>query len=317
MSPGKVLVTGGAGFIGSHVCEAYLSDGWDVTALDNLSTGHAANLPSGVTLIEMDVRAPGLRDVFRDRGFDVINHHAAQIDVCRSVEQPRYDASINIDGLLNLLECSIEFEVQRFVFISSGGVIYGETMDLPIPRSAKKRPLSPYGVSKLTSEYYLQAFRNLEGLEYAALRYANVYGPRQDPNGEAGVVAIFSRRIRDGEELIVFGDGEQTRDYVFVQDVAAANVLATHVELPEPTELDDVAFNVGTGVESSVNLIARSLIEISGHEVVVKHEEARPGELLRNALDCAETRALGWEPTYSMKAGLTETYEFIAGQKSC
>jgi len=316
MSPGKVLVTGGAGFIGSHVCEAYLSDGWDVTALDNLSTGRATNVPSGVTLIEMDVRAPELHDVFCDGGFDVVNHHAAQIDVCKSVEQPRYDASINIDGLLNLVECSLAFEVRRFVLISSGGVVYGETMDLPIPRSAKKQPLSPYGISKLTSEYYLHAFRKLKGLEYAALRYANVYGPRQDPNGEAGVVAIFSQRIRDGEELIVFGDGEQTRDYVFVRDVALANVLATHVDLPEPTGIDDVAFNVGTGVESSVNVLASTLIEISGQEVLVKREKARPGELLRNALDCKETHALGWVPTHTMESGLTETYEFIAGKTS-
>lgn len=313
MSPGKVLVTGGAGFIGSHVCEAYLTDGWEVTALDNLSSGRTENVHDDVRLIEMDVRDPGVRDVFRDEGFDVVNHHAAQIDVRTSVERPRYDASINIDGLLNLLECSLEFGLERFVFISSGGVVYGEPTDLPVPRSAPKQPLSPYGVSKLTSEYYLQTFRRLKGFEYAALRYSNVYGPRQDPHGEAGVVAIFSQRIRDGQPLVVFGDGEQTRDYVFVKDVASANLRATHADLPDPEGLDDVAFNVGTGLETSVNELAQTLIEISGHDIDVLHEPARTGEVLRNALDCTETLALGWAPEHSLESGLAQTYEFIAG----
>jgi len=313
MGPGKVLVTGGAGFIGSHVCEAYLANGWEVTALDNLSSGRIENLPTEVQLIEMDVRADEVRDVFGEGNFDVVNHHAAQIDVRTSVARPRYDASINIDGLLNLIECSLEFGLGRFVFISSGGVVYGEPAHLPVPRSATKQPLSPYGVSKLTSEYYLQAFRKLRGLEYVALRYSNVYGPRQDPHGEAGVVAIFSQRIRDGERLLVFGDGEQTRDYVFVKDVASANMVATHADLPEPSGLDDVAYNVATGRETSVNQLARTLIEISGHDIEIAHEAARPGELLRNALDCAETRALGWQPAYPLEAGLTATYQHIAG----
>lgn len=314
MSPGKVLVTGGAGFIGSHVCEAYLADGWDVTALDNLSSGKLENLHPDVRFVEMDIRDPGVTDLFRTSGFDVVNHHAAQIDVRTSVAKPRYDASINIDGLLNLLESALECGLQRFVFISSGGVVYGEPTDLPVPRSAPKQPLSPYGVSKLTSEFYLQAFRKLSGLEYAALRYSNVYGPRQDPHGEAGVVAIFSQRIRDGEELVIFGDGEQTRDYVFVKDVAAANLLATKADLPDPDGLDDVAFNVGTGIETSVNELANTLIKIGGRDIPVRHVEARTGELLRNALDCSETQALGWQPADSLESGLRETYEFIAGE---
>ncbi len=313
MSPGRVLVTGGAGFIGSHVCEAYLSEGWNVTALDDLSTGRRSNVPEGVELVELDVRAPEVTDLFRTRRFDVVNHHAAQIDVRTSVARPRYDASINIDGVLNLLEAAVDIGVRRFVFISSGGVVYGEPDELPVPRGAPKYPLSPYGVSKLAAEYYLSAFRKLHELEYVALRYSNVYGPRQDPHGEAGVVAIFSQRIRDGRPLTVFGTGEQTRDYVFVRDVAAANVLVTGAELPTPGALDDVAFNVGTGSETSVNELASTLIRISGRDVPIEYAAARPGELERNSLECAETRALGWAPRHALEDGLRATFESIAG----
>ncbi len=311
MSPGRVLVTGGAGFIGSHVCEAYLAEGWEVTALDDLSSGRAENVPSDARLVELDVRSPEVKKLFETGAFDVVNHHAAQIDVRTSVARPRHDASINLDGLLNLLECAREFGLERFVFISSGGVVYGEPDELPVPRNAPKAPLSPYGVSKLASEYYLYVFRKLHGLEYVSLRYSNVYGPRQDPHGEAGVVAIFSQRIRDGEGLTVFGDGEQTRDYVFVKDVATANLLATAASLPEPGGLDDVAFNVGTGLETSVNELARALIEIGGRDVPVEHAASRPGELLRNALDYSETRSLGWEPRHALVDGLRETFESI------
>lgn len=313
MSPGRVLVTGGAGFIGSHVCEAYRSEGWEVTALDDLSTGRPENVPEGVELVELDIRSPEVPALFEARRFDVVNHHAAQIDVRMSVARPRYDASINLDGLLNLLEAAVRTDARRFVFISSGGVVYGEPTDLPVPRGAPKRPLSPYGVSKLASEYYLNAFRSLHGLEYVALRYSNVYGPRQDPHGEAGVVAIFSQRIRDREPLTVFGDGEQTRDYVFVKDVAAANILMTHAELPSAGMLDDVAFNIGTGSETSVNELARILIGISGRDIPIDHAPARPGELRRNALDCTESRALGWTPAYGLEEGLRTTFESITG----
>ncbi len=313
MNRGRVLVTGGAGFIGSHVCDAYLADGWEVTALDDLSSGKRDNLSPEVELIEMDIRSPEVGKLIRDGGFDVLNHHAAQIDVRVSVADPRLDASINVDGLLNLLQAAIQHGVGRVVFISSGGVVYGEPSDLPVPRHAPKRPLSPYGVTKLTSEHYLYAFRKLHGLEYVALRYSNVFGPRQDPHGEAGVVAIFSQRIRDGEPLLIFGDGEQTRDYVFVGDVAAANLLATKIDLPDPEGLDDVAFNVGTGVETSVNELARTILTEAGSEAPIEYAPARPGELLRSALDCAELRALGWAPRRSLADGLRETYESIAG----
>ncbi|MDX1396311.1 MAG: NAD-dependent epimerase/dehydratase family protein [Gemmatimonadota bacterium] len=314
MSPGRVLVTGGAGFIGSHVCDHYLADGWDVTALDDLSSGRRENVPVGAELVELDVRDPSVRDVFAERRFDVVNHHAAQIDVRTSVSNPWLDASINLGGLLNLLGNSVAFGVSRFVFISSGGVVYGEPDVLPTPRTAPKQPLSPYGVSKLGSEFYLRAFRELHGLEYVALRYSNVYGPRQDPHGEAGVVAIFSQRLRAGDPLTVFGDGEQTRDYVFVRDVAEANILATRVDLPAGGDLDTVAFNIGVGTETSVNELAAILMDISGSRVDVEHAAARPGELLRSCLDTSDTAAaLGWAPRHSLVDGLRETYEAIAG----
>ena len=312
MSPGKVLVTGGAGFIGSHVCEAYLVEGWDVTALDNLTAGRAANLPPDVRLIEMDVRDEGVRRVFRDGRFDVVNHHAAQVSVRDSVARPRHDASVNIDGLLNLLECAFEFGLARFVFVSSGGALYGEAAPMPVSRTARKRPVSPYGVGKLASEHYLWAFRQLRDLEYVSLRYANVYGPRQDPRGEAGVVSIFARRLLAGERLLVFGDGEQTRDFVFVRDVAAANVLATSADVDRARELDDVAFHVGTGTPTTINALAAAMIEIAGRDAAVDHEPAQPGDPRHSHLDCAETRALGWAPAYSFDAGLRETWAFMA-----
>jgi UDP-glucose 4-epimerase len=312
MSAKHVLVTGGGGFIGSHVCEAYLRRGWEVTALDDLSSGRRQNVPAEANFVELDVRSPQLPELFREHRFDLVNHHAAQIDVRLSVERPRHDASINIDGLLNVLECCVEYDTERIVFISSGGVVYGEAETLPASRTSPKLPESPYGVSKLASEYYLFAFRRLHGLPYVALRYSNVYGPRQDPHGEAGVVAIFSNRLLGGHALTVFGDGEQTRDYVYVQDVAAANLLASETDLPDPKGLDEVAFNVGTGRETTVNELARTLIEISGTQAEIEYAPERPGELRRSSLEVSELRELGWSPEHSLREGLQHTYEWIA-----
>ncbi len=309
---GRVLVTGGAGFVGSHVCDAHLAAGWEVTAVDDLSSGRRENVPEGAELVELDIRSPALRVLMRERGFRLVNHHAAQIDVRRSVAEPRHDASINVDGLLNLLEGARETGVERFVYVSSGGVVYGDSDELPIRRTARKLPVSPYGVSKLAGEHYLFSYHAVHGLEYAALRYSNVYGPRQDPHGEAGVVAIFARRLLGGDPVLIFGDGEQTRDYVYVEDVAAANVLVSRVELPVPAGLDDVAFNVGTGIETSVNELARTMIEISGTESEAEYRPARPGELRRNALDASELEGLGWRPRYSLAEGLERTYRHIA-----
>jgi len=304
---GSVLVTGGAGFIGSHVCEAYRDEGWEVTALDDLSSGRRENVPEGVELMEMDVRSDRLAELFADRDFEVVNHHAAQIDVRVSVDDPRHDASVN------LLERCREEEERRVVFVSSGGVVYGEPTDLPVSETAPKAPLSPYGVSKLAGELYLHYYRREHGLESVTLRYSNVYGPRQDPHGEAGVVAIFSGRVSRGEPLAVFGDGRQTRDYVYVGDVARANLLATRMELPEPESIDDVAFNVGTGRRTSVLELAERTMEVAGRRVEVEHRPARPGELRHNALAVERLRAAGWRPEHDLASGLERTYRAVVG----
>jgi UDP-glucose 4-epimerase len=308
----KILVTGGAGFIGSHVADAYIRAGDTVWIVDDLSTGKLANVPDGAHFVHMGIRDPALGDIFRAAGgFDVISHHAAQIDVRVSVTDPRRDAAINVDGFLNVAECALRYGCGRLVFVSSGGVVYGEPDLRPTPETTPKRPLSPYGVSKLTAELYLHYYANVRGLDYAAVRYSNVYGPRQDPHGEAGVVAIFSTRIGAGTPLTIFGDGDQTRDYVFVGDIVAANLLVGTTPLPPPDTLDARAFNVGTGEETSVNELARTLMEAAGTQVPVVHAAARPGELQHSCLDASRLRALGWAPAVTLHRGLEATYRYI------
>ena len=312
MAHGKVLVTGGAGFIGSHVAEQYLEGGWDVTIVDNLSSGKRHNVPDGATFVEADIGAPETRAVLAGGGFTILNHHAAQLDVRVSVANPAYDAQVNLLGLLNLLEGAREGGVRRVVFASSGGVVYGESDDLPHRETARKLPVSQYGVSKLASEFYLAAYAQMYGLETVALRYANVYGPRQDTHGEAGVVAIFGSRIKRGEPLKVFGDGRQTRDYVFVEDVARANVAATTCALAPVYEIDDRAFNVGTSVETSVLDLARAMVSVSGREVPTTHAPARTGELARSAVAVGRAaERLGWHPQHDLAAGLAKTWDWI------
>jgi UDP-glucose 4-epimerase len=307
----RVLVTGGAGFIGSHVADAYLRRGDEVVVLDNLVHGRRENVPEGAEFVELDIRDPGAADLIREHRFDIVNHHAAQMDVRVSVSDPRFDASVNVDGLLNLLEASRAAGVGRFVYVSSGGVVYGEPEQRPTPETAPKLPESPYGVTKLAGEQYLYYYHRVHGLEYAALRYSNVYGPRQDPHGEAGVVAIFSTRLIKGEPLTVFGDGVQTRDYVFVGDVVAANLLLSEVALPRARSLDDRGFNVGTGIETSVNELADVLMQASGKRVKVHDAAARLGELRHSSLDNARLRGLGWAPRTPILDGLGETYRWI------
>lgn len=309
-----ILVTGGAGFIGSHVAGAFAREGHEVVVLDNLSTGKRSNVPAGIELVEMDIRDPGAADLIRERKFEIISHHAAQMDVRVSVEDPRLDASINIDGLLNLLEAARAAGTRRFLYVSSGGVVYGEPRVRPTPETEPKLPESPYGVSKLAGEQYLYYYHRVHGLDYVALRYSNVYGPRQDPHGEAGVVAIFSTRLIHGEPLTVFGDGEQTRDYVYVGDVVRANLLVAGAELPPARQLDDRAFNVGTGDETSVNRLARALMLASGRSGEVRMAPARPGELRHSSLDTAKLRRLGWKPETTLEDGLGETFRWIERQ---
>jgi UDP-glucose 4-epimerase len=307
----RILVTGGAGFIGSHVAEAYLSRGDQVWIVDDLSSGRRENLPEGATFLEMSVEDPELPRLMEEVGFHLVNHHAAQIDVRRSITDPRHDAQVNLLGLLSVMEGARAAGVERVVFVSSGGVIYGEPELRPTPETAPKGPLSPYGVSKLAGEYYLGYYRAVHGIETVALRYSNVYGPRQDPHGEAGVVAIFFQRLLRGEELTIFGDGEQTRDYVYVGDVVRANLFASEMRFPADAGMDQRAFNVGTGVETSVNRLADITETVSGLRTGRVFRAARKGELAWSVLDVSALKALGWSPRTPLVDGLRETFRWI------
>ncbi len=312
----RVLVTGGAGFVGSHVADAHIARGDRVWIMDDLSSGRPANVPSRADFVEMDIADPRARKLICDVGFDLINHHAAQIDVRASVADPIADARVNIVGLINILEAARDAGTRRVVFVSSGGVVYGEPEVYPTPESAPKRPVSPYGVSKLAGEHYLDSFREVHGLDYAVLRYGNVYGPKQDPHGEAGVVAIFCNRLIDGEPLDIYGDGEQTRDYVYAEDVATANLIAADMPLEDDAGIDARAFNVGTGEATSVNTLATLLEEIAGARPGRMHRDARPGELRRSVLSTARIRAMGWSPAHTLREGLARTFRHIASERA-
>ena len=310
----KVLVTGGAGFIGSHVAEGYLARGDRVWIVDDLSRGRREHLPHGAEFHEMDIADPRIRTLFRQVGFDLVNHHAAKIDVRRSVDDPLHDARVNTLGLLNLAEASIETGVERFVYASSGGVLYGESAEIPTGEGAPKSPLSPYGISKLSGEFYLHYYGKVHGMRHLSLRYSNVYGPRQDPRGEAGVVAIFLDRLREGAPLTIFGDGEQTRDYIYVRDIVSANLILS--DMPAAPEvggtIDDVAFNVGSGSATTVNRLADLLEGAAGARPGREYRGPRAGELRHSTLDADKLRAWGWQPRHSLKDGLRETLRSLS-----
>ena len=309
---GRVLVTGGAGFIGSHIAEAYLAAGWEVVVLDDLSRGHQRNVPSGARFVKADIRSPEARKLLADGGFTVLNHHAAQIDVRVSVDEPALDAGINVVGLVNLLDGAGAGGVKRVVFASSGGVVYGDPDVVPTPETAPKAPISPYGVSKLAGEYYMRALAALRGFEAVAMRYANVFGPRQDPKSEAGVVSIFVSRLLEKRPLTVFGDGKQTRDYVFVRDVARANVLASTAAVPAGSSIDDTAFNVATGEQTSVLELAEMVGKVMGQKPVIELAPARAGELFRSSLDIGKARkVLGWKPEFGFDDGLPQLVDWF------
>jgi UDP-glucose 4-epimerase len=312
---GRVLVSGGAGFIGSHIAEAYLRGGWDVTVLDDLSRGHEKNVPKGARFVKADIRSQEAKRVVAEGKFDVLNHHAAQIDVRVSVDEPAFDAAINIVGLVNLLEGAGEGGVKRVVFASSGGTVYGDPEVVPTPETAPNCPISPYGASKLAGEHYIRMLGALRGFDAVAMRYANVFGPRQDPKSEAGVVSIFVSRLLQHRPLTIFGDGRQTRDYVYVGDVARANVLASTAALPPVTAHESRAFNIATSTQTSVLELAAIVGRVMGVEPALEFGEARPGELLRSALDVGKAkRVLGWQPEVSFDAGLPRLIEWFKAE---
>ena len=313
----RILVTGGAGFIGSNVADVFVAAGHRVTVLDNLSSGKRAQVPAAAEFVEADVGSPEAATVVREGRFDAICHLAAQIDVRKSVTDPQFDARVNILGALNVLEAvRAAGATTRFVFASTGGAIYGDFVTPPNVEDFPKDPESPYGIAKLAAELYLAYYARVHGVPTAVLRYANVYGPRQDPHGEAGVVAIFCGRLLDGRALTVFGDGLQTRDYVYVLDVARANLAAATVALPPPARLDVRAWNIGTGIETTVIELAETAMRAAGTTVAIEHAPARPGEQRRSAVSIAKAAAgLGWTPRATLAGGIAETYAWFAAQR--
>ena len=297
----KILVSGGAGFIASHVSEALLAEGLDVHILDDLSGGRRENVPDGAVFHEMDIRSREAADCMTEHGFEAFVHHAAQMDVRKSVADPSFDATVNILGLLNIMEAGRRAGLKKVVFASTGGAIYGEPDYAPQDERHATRPLSPYGVAKLCSERYLDYYRNQYGIPFVALRYGNVYGPRQNPHGEAGVIAIFAERMLRGQQPVIYGDGLQTRDYVYVDDVAQANLKALRYDRSG-------IFNIGTATETSVNDLFDALRDRMAPDLARRHEAGRPGEQRRSVLDFAHARKeLGWVPRMALAEGLEET----------
>ena len=301
----NVLITGGAGFIGSTIAREYLRLGHHVTIIDDLSSGFRENVPEGATFYQMDIRDEGVYDVMQRHAVEVVNHHAAQIDVRKSVLDPRHDVSVNVIGSISMIEAAVRHGVQRFIFASTGGAIYGEQDYYPADEKHATNPVSPYGISKLTVEKFLHYYAVEKQLTYTVLRYTNVYGPRQSPHGEAGVVAIFSDKMLRGIEPVINGDGLQTRDYVFVGDVMRANALALTMEGTN-------TFNVCTGIESSVVDIFETLNSGLATPLRRVHGPAKPGEQRRSVCTSEKIRTqLGWQPTVALREGLLETLEFF------
>ena len=316
MTTKHALVTGGAGFIGSHVADALLAEGYAVTVLDNLSSGKRDQVPAGAQFVHADIRSPEAAACIRDGTFDLVCHLAAQIDVRKSVADPGFDVDVNIRGTLNLVEAiRASGRKTRLIFASTGGAVYGDFVEPPNIETYAKDPESPYGIAKFSVELYLGYYARVHGLDYVALRFANVFGPRQDPHGEAGVVAIFCQRLLDQKAMTVFGDGGQTRDYVYVGDVARAHVRAAGIATIPAGRVDDRAFNLGTGRETSVVELAQALMRASGRSVSLEHAPARPGEQRRSVVSIAKAAAgLGWTPNVDLEDGLARTFDWFANR---
>ncbi len=305
----NILVTGGAGFIGSNTADAFIQEGHSVVIVDDLSTGKKENINPKAKFYHLAIQSPAVEGIFQSHKIDVINHHAAQMDVRKSVADPKFDASVNILGMLNVMELGMKYGVKKIIFASTGGAIYGEQDYFPADEQHPLRPLSPYGITKLATEKYLFYYFSVHGIQHVILRYANIYGPRQNPHGEAGVVAIFTNKMLAGEQPVINGDGKQTRDYVFVGDVVRANVLAlSH----DKTDI----FNIGTGIETDVNTLFHHLKKFTGSACEEKHAPAKAGEQLRSVIDHSKAKKiLGWQPETSLEEGLKQTVEFFLTAK--
>ena len=297
------LVTGGAGFIGSHVVDRLVGDGFRVLVADSLATGRRPNVHAEAAFHELDVRSPRLADLFKSERPDVVFHLAAAASVAGSVRNPARDARANVMGSINVLQQARRLGIERFVFSSTGGALYGEPAYLPCDEAHPVRPLSPYGAAKNAVEGYVHAIAGLGGFGYTLLRYGNVYGPRQDPHGEAGVVAIFARRMLDGRDVVIYGDGEQERDFVYVSDVVEANLKA----LAQP---GDGVFNIGVGEGTSVNAVFGALAAATGYTRSPRHRAARAGDVGKIYLDVRQAReGLGWTAAVGLEAGIAATVE--------
>ncbi len=309
----RILVSGGAGFIGSHVAEVFIAAGHEVAIVDNLSSGRTENVPDGATFYQCDIRDTALSDVFAEVQPEIVSHHAAQISVQSSIDEPRRDASINVEGSVNLLECARTSGVRKVLYASTGGALYGEPGYLPCDEEHPIAPLSHYGVTKYVMELYLGLYQRLYGLDYTILRYPNVYGPRQDPHGEAGVVAIFIGKMLADQAVTIYGDGEQTRDFVFVGDIARASI-------PALTTASGMSINLGSNVGSSVNEVFRTLAAITDYRREAHYAPPRPGDIYQIALTGSRAKELlNWEPSVTLLQGLEETVASVAvaSQNKC
>jgi UDP-glucose 4-epimerase len=301
----KVLVTGGAGFIGSHLVDRLVMEGHEAVVVDNLATGKRRNINRAARFYKMDIQSWRLERVLRNERPNVVMHLAAQMDVRKSVEDPMFDAQVNVLGTLNVLQQAVRHGVRKVIFSSSGGAIYGEQEIYPAPEVHVTKPLSPYGLSKLCGEQYLSYYQRVSGLQAVSLRYANVYGPRQDPEGEAGVVAIFIQKMLNNEQAVINGNGRQTRDFVFVDDVVEANLAMMGQETQG-------TYNVGTGVETSINDLFRILIQHTGSTCKEIHGPAKKGEQARSVIDNTKLRhEVSWEPRADLSDGLKKTVEYF------
>ena len=305
----NILVTGGAGFIGSNIVDAYIKSGHNVVIVDNMSTGVRSYINPKAVFYEIDLRDEKLTDVFSKYKIEIINHHAAQIDLRKSVENPKFDVDNNVIGAINLFQTAIRFGVKKVIFSSTGGAIYGEHDYYPADEEHPIRPYAPYGINKLTVEKYLFYYHHVYGLDYIVFRYANVYGPRQNPHGECGVVAIFTDKILNSVQPLINGDGGQTRDYVYVDDVVSANVLALKATGPR-------TYNIGTSVETTVNYIFDKLNALAGTGYNQNHGPAKKGEQRRSVLSYEKiTKELGWKPKVKMEEGLRLTVDFFKNRQ--